>query len=106
MSQPRQGGARVEVQIRPRGVADAQNCKPVADQRRERADPPPGDPGGCSFLLCDIPSDPAQFVAGGLNFGPGVGVDIGNSLSNGCRTLTDPVAGADLSGRLTSRLRA
>lgn len=63
------------------------------------ADPPPGDPGGCSFLLCDIPSDPAQFVAGGLNFGPGVGVDIGNSLSNGCRTLTDPVAGADLSGR-------
>ncbi len=60
------------------------------------ADPPAIDPpGGCSFLLCDIPSDPAQYVAGGLDFGPGIGVDIGNALSDGCQVLTDPVAAAD-----------
>jgi hypothetical protein len=61
---------------------------------------PPADPGdGCSFLLCGIPSDPAEYVAGGLDFGNGVGVDIGNVLTDGCRALNDPVSPADSAGR-------
>src|SRR5262249_9103108 len=61
------------------------------------AAPPPAG-RTCSFVICDMPSDPAQLAAGGLSFGPGVTVTIGDSLVGGCRLLGGPVAAGDVSG--------
>jgi hypothetical protein len=59
---------------------------------------PPPPRATCSFVVCDMPSDPAQLAAGGLGFGSGVTVIIGDSLTGGCRLLSGPVAARDVSG--------